>query len=88
MVVLTKGRSIRLIGMLLVAILFLPALAFTDYIKLSSPPDVNKKKPDNSCWLATAANMLAAAGYGSEGTVQANAESIYVDLMDSLGTGP
>ena len=42
------------------------------YMKLDPPADVDKagvaNPPivnDNSCWMAKAANMLAAAGYGS-----------------------
>lgn len=37
--------------------------------------------PDNSCWLATASNMLAGAGYGSGATFQERADDIYFDML-------
>lgn len=54
------------------------------YMKMNPPPDVDKTWPianDNSCWMATAANMLAGAGYGDGTTVQARANDIYQDLI-------
>ena len=36
---------------------------------------------DNSCWLATASNMLAGAGYGQGATIQLRAEDIYFDMI-------
>ncbi len=54
------------------------------YMKIKPPPDADKTWPipnDNSCWLATAANMLAGAGYGSGTTMQARAQDIYQDLI-------
>jgi hypothetical protein len=53
-------------------------------------PDVDKPNPaDQSCWLAAAANVLAAAGWGPAGlNAQARAMSIYNnDLMTHFGNG-
>ncbi len=53
-------------------------------------PDVNKMPgtppPDSSCWLASAANILAAAGYGSGGPAQQRADVIYRQLTAAYGT--
>jgi hypothetical protein len=58
------------------------------YMKMDPPADVDKAgvanppiANDNSCWMATAANMLAAAGYGNGNTLQDRAEDIYNDLI-------
>ena len=71
-----------LMGMLLFALLFMPDRASAEYLKIDPPPDVNKMAPvtDLSCWLATAANMLAGAGYGTGETDQERAEEIYEEL--------
>ena len=37
--------------------------------------------PDNSCWIATASNLLAGAGYGDGGTFQERADDIYLDFL-------
>ncbi|MBA7480423.1 hypothetical protein ES707_15877 [subsurface metagenome] len=62
-----------------------------DWLKMDPPPDVDKKAHNDSnkptCWLATAANMLAAAGYGTGTTVQARADSIYTQMV-TLKTDP
>jgi hypothetical protein len=60
-------------------VLVLPGSASADWLK---PPqtDVDKVMPDLTCWLATAANMLAAAGYGSTGNPHTNAVEIYNEL--------
>ena len=68
------------------------------YMKMLPPPDVDKGPPgptapcqpyepivDNTCWLATAANMLAGAGYGSGNTVQARSEEIYNEMVSHYG---
>lgn len=36
---------------------------------------------DNSCWMATASNLLAGAGYGNGSTFQERAEDIYIDML-------
>ncbi len=58
------------------------------YMKMDPPPDADKASlaGNNSCWLATAANMLAGAGYGTGSTVQERAEDIYEDMTDNFGT--
>ncbi len=52
-------------------------------------PDVNKSSGnpnDASCWLASASNLLAAAGYGTSGTVaQQRAQGIYNQLTTDYG---
>ncbi len=53
-------------------------------------PDVDKPNlADQSCWLASAANVLGAAGWGPQGlNAQARAVSIYNnDLMPHFGNG-
>lgn len=65
-------------------------LASCSYMKMNPPPDVDKNPfppavGDNSCWMATASNMLAGAGYGSGSTVQTRAEDIYNDLTANFG---
>jgi len=54
------------------------------YMKMNPPPDADKTWPiplDNSCWMATASNMLAGAGYGTGATVQARTNDIYQDMI-------
>lgn len=73
--------------------LFLITTCFTSctYIKMSPPPDADKPTPipstDGSCYMATASNMLAGAGYGDGTTVQARSEDIYGDMKASLSMG-
>jgi hypothetical protein len=57
------------------------------YLKIDPPPDANKQcfGCDASCWLAAAANMLAGAGYGSDGlSVQDRADEVYQQLKTHL----
>lgn len=73
---------------LLAALLVLLALAGCTYMKIDPAPDVDKPTPivnDNSCWMATAANMLAGAGYGDGATVQARADDVYGDMVAQYG---
>jgi hypothetical protein len=65
------------------------------YMKMNPPPDADKPCAndnsvacDDSCYLATAANMLAGAGYGNGNTVQARAEDIYSDLIIEYNPKP
>jgi hypothetical protein len=56
-------------------------------------PDVDKAAgavpPDNSCWQATAANLLAGAGWGKAGnTPQQNANAIYGHMTTHFGLAP
>ena len=69
---------------------WLEALFGNIYMKMDPPADVDKAgvanppipDADDSCWMATAANMLAAAGYGSGTTLQARATDIMNDLVN------
>lgn len=74
-------------AMLMVVIVFLSSCT---YMKMNQPPDVDKAflAGNNSCWQATAASMLAGAGYGDGATVQARADDIYGELIGHYGTGP
>lgn len=77
---------LQIIGIIIAIIAALVAyfLAQKRYMKMDPPADVDKDgvtHPDNSCWMATAANMLAAAGYGNGNTLQARANDIYSDLV-------
>jgi hypothetical protein len=76
---------------IILAIVFLsfPVWSPAQYIKDPPPPDVNKADhgavATPTCWLATAANMLAHAGYGDAGSVQDNADQIYMQLVAEFG---
>jgi hypothetical protein len=63
----------------------------TDDMSAGSPSDVDKSAHGHgstyTCWLATAANMLAGAGYGTGSTMQARADNIYNQLVAHFGTG-
>lgn len=79
-----ESRSARWIG----AILSIGLLAGCPYVKMRPAPDADKASlpGNNSCWLATASNMLAGAGYGNGATVQARATDIYGDMTAHYGT--
>jgi hypothetical protein len=94
---LKQFRTIRIIVPLLCVVLILIA-ATCPYMKMNPPPDVDKGPPpptipcrvgesivDNSCWMATASNMLAGAGYGTGTTVQARAAEIYDEMVAQYG---
>lgn len=55
------------------------------YTKMSPPGDVDKTSPNNSCYLATASNMLAGAGYGTGSSIQDRANDIYQDMIAEFG---
>lgn len=59
------------------------------YMKMNPPADSDKPLPvpagDNSCYLHTAANMLAGAGYGNGNTVQIRADDIWADMSAAFG---
>jgi len=72
--------------LLLVWLIFISAKC--PWMKMNPAPDVDKGPPapappavDNSCWMATASNMLAGAGYGNGTTVQQRAADIYADMV-------
>jgi hypothetical protein len=66
-----------------------PAVYFGQSQDTTPIPDVNKVSPpmpgDSSCWLASASNILAAAGYGSGGPAQMRAQGIYNQLTAAYG---
>ncbi|MBU8922725.1 MAG: hypothetical protein KOO63_12980 [Bacteroidales bacterium] len=73
---------------LLLASVLLVCFTSCTYMKMDPPADVDKGPPvptapaiDNSCWMATASNMLAGAGYGTGTTLQGRAEDIYGDMV-------
>lgn len=77
---------------MLLTVVCSPLAASAQYLKLDPPPDADKPTPgsDASCWLATAANMLAGAGYGNGANVQTRADEIYDQLkthFEALYTG-
>ena len=59
------------------------------YMAMNPPPDSDKPLPvpsgDNSCWMHTAANVLAGAGYGNGTTVQDRADDIFADMDAQYG---
>jgi hypothetical protein len=62
----------------------------TGYLIMNPPPDSDKPLPvpagDKSCWMHSAANLLAVAGYGNGTTVQARADDIFADMNAQYGT--
>jgi hypothetical protein len=88
----TKHKKIKVIASALaLACLFVFSLpcSWADWLKIDSPPDVDKKPPAGpTCWVATAANMLAGAGYGIGITDQNRADYIYNCLLRDPCIGP
>ncbi|NTU50129.1 MAG: hypothetical protein HGA87_04460 [Desulfobulbaceae bacterium] len=81
-------RSFRLLRAVLFATVLELVLSSCAYMKMSPPADADKTflNNNNSCYLATASNMLAGAGYGNGTTVQARADNIYQQLIAQFGT--
>jgi len=75
---------------LLVAFLAVLTSGCAPFMKMNPPADSDKPLPvptgDGSCWLHTAANMLAGAGYGTGTTVQTRADDIFADMNANYGT--
>ena len=75
---------------ILILVCLLSVCAVADWQKMADPPDVDKNahshKGSPTCWLATAANLLAGAGYGNGPTVQIRADAIYNQLVTHYGT--
>ena len=71
----------------LLAAACLNTAANADFLATPTPPDADKAGApgDNSCWMATAANMLAGAGYGDGDTLQARTNDIYGDMITQYG---
>lgn len=79
-------KTIRNIFVVICAGMFL--WSCNEYRKMNPPADADKPGgvgTDNSCYLATAANMLAGAGYGDGTNLQARADDIYGDLTAQFG---
>jgi len=58
-----------------------------DVDKVGVPAPPGPVPGDNSCWQATAANLLGAAGYGIGADPQTRADAIYTQLTNDLGKG-
>lgn len=77
-------------ALLMSVLVILPNCTYAPpYMKMNPPADSNKPLPvpasDNSCYLHTAANLLAAAGYGTGTTVQLRADDIWADFSNAYG---
>jgi len=92
----TSSRSRALLLVAVVAILVLSPLISCSgggfWMKRDAPPDVDKSThhdfATNSCWLASAANMLAGVGYGNGDTLQERADAIYLQMYSVAGPEP
>jgi len=81
-----RQNIIKLILFSIVLVLLTTSCA--PYRKMNPPADADKPGgigTDNSCYLATASNMLAGAGYGDGTTLQNRADDIYGDLTTQFG---
>ena len=89
---MTTGRHRALtrdfLQRVVVVLLVILAGSSCTYMKMTSPADADKTftANNNSCYLATASNMLAGAGYGNGASVQARADSIYNQMIGNFGT--
>ncbi len=75
------SRKKSAVRCLVIAVLFSTTPGLADWMLLDEPPDVDKTEPDLSCYLATASNMLAGAGYGDGGSVHERAQDLYAEFM-------
>ncbi|OXU14839.1 DUF7901 domain-containing protein [Sedimentisphaera salicampi] len=57
-----------------------------EFISGNEGIDTGTPPTDNSCWMASASNLLAGAGYGSGATIQERAEDIYIDMLNWQAT--
>ncbi|MBS3771660.1 MAG: hypothetical protein V5A59_09375 [Bacteroidales bacterium] len=83
-----KNRGRPEIAAVIPALVMVFLLTSCIFMKMNPPADADKAflPGNNTCYLATAANMLAAAGYGDGATLQARSEDIYGDLTGQFGT--
>jgi hypothetical protein len=76
-------------NILLTFLLTISGCTCPSYMKMNPPPDSDKPLPvpagDFSCWMHTASNMLAGAGYGTGTTVQARADAIFAQMKTHYG---
>lgn len=83
-----KNKSIIRLSTIGVAFLFFGALiSGCVYMKMNPPADADKTAADGTCYMATAANMLAGAGYGDGTSLQARAVDIYNEMKAHLDLG-
>lgn len=79
-----KPVSILLFLSVFLVLLLMPQSAQADWLKTNNPPDVDKAEQNDigkpTCFIASASNMLAGAGYGDGNTVQERADDIYYDM--------
>lgn len=89
---LFTGCRVRIAAIL--ASVVLPGAVRGDFLVVPNPPDVDKagtqngtsNAGDDTCWLATASNLLASVGYGPAGApMQQRALGIYADLYAHFG---
>ncbi len=86
---LRKNHPVQIfVFMICVVLIFITTSCSCQYQKMNPAPDIDKGPPvppppalDNSCWMATAANILAGVGYGDGNTVQQRADDIYADMV-------
>jgi hypothetical protein len=76
-------RAARIFFLLILALLLHGCV----YMKMNPAPDSDKPvvAGDYSCWMHTASNMLAGAGYGNGTTVQARADDIFAQMDAHYG---
>ena len=63
-----------------------PAAAQQYDVYKNGVPDVDKPAPDQTCWINSAANVLAGGGWGTGANAQARAVGIRSDLTAHFGT--
>ena len=88
----TTIYAIRVFSFVVAVLLTVSSVSVGDYIKMNPPPDVDKVDHGDwyypnykeSCWVATAANMLAGAGYGDGNNVQERADEIYDEMCNDI----
>ena len=74
----------------IIILLIISVSGCTRYLKMNPLADVDKNpfppsNTDMTCWMATASNMLAGAGYGTGTTPQQRADDIYADMVAQYG---
>ncbi|MHC4659810.1 MAG: hypothetical protein ACYS83_11645 [Planctomycetota bacterium] len=81
-----KSVSILFFLSVLLVLVPVPGLVCADWLKTNNPPDVDKAEQNDigkpTCFIASAANMLAGAGYGDGNTVQERADDIYNEMRN------
>jgi len=80
-----KWKPVAMTGLLILMSL---TMSHCVWMKMLPAPDADKTflPGNNTCWMATASNMLAGAGYGNGTTVQDRADDIYNDMITQYGT--